>query len=137
MKDQTHGQTNQSHDKNHDNQYQKRDDHKTSHPGLPTQKDHSANHPDSHSSTSNQKQGLGKDPFHDVDHQKMNDFSKRLENDEGLRNKYEQDPHSVLEEEGINLPRGMRASYDNQYLKDENNQYRYGKRFGHINLSHQ
>ena len=72
-------------------------------------------------------------PFDGLDYNKMDEFSRRLESDADLKRRFEEDAESVLEDEGIELPEGIKATYEKQFKGGENP--RYSKRFGHIRLA--
>lgn len=98
-------------------------------------------HPDSHTQNKGHQVPLEAhklpESFKGIDFYKVDEFAKRLESDEILKEQYVADPATTLKNEKIALPRGVIATYDDQYLKnpDGTDQNRYCLRIGYVKLS--
>ena len=75
--------------------------------------------------------------FADLDHDKISKFHEEMDRDEGLKQRFQQDPHGVLNEHGVVLPEGYKATYDHQFTKpaDGSKVGMYGYRVGNINFT--
>jgi hypothetical protein len=75
--------------------------------------------------------------FNSLDFSEFDDLSRRIEEDPDLKAEFVANPTQTIKEEKISIPQGVRASYDQQYIKNPSQpeENRYGLRFGHINLT--
>jgi hypothetical protein len=96
-----------------------------------------ASHKASHQSQSKQSDMKKGFKFEDLNHEKLEEFHQQLEQDEALKQRFQQSPEEVLREHGIEIPEGYKASYDATYQKeaDGSNIGTYGYRIGNMNFS--
>lgn len=141
MKDQKKSQGNNHHDQKssfQQNSHAQKSSEKASSFGKETS-DGKARIEDSESARKHtkSKESIIEEHFHNLDHDQISKFDDEMGKDEALKQKFIKEPDATLHQHGITVPQGVRATYDNQYVKpsDGSKVGMFGYRIGNIGFS--